>query len=68
MESLSDPGACLRGEVVSARFMAGMIPIDLHGLVELPYLVGIFATKVTGKHMKFQLPPPEEAQPVIGPV
>jgi hypothetical protein len=54
--------------MVLARFMAAVMPVNLKGLVELPYLVGVFATEMTGNQMDFQLPPSSEAQPVIGPV
>jgi hypothetical protein len=54
--------------MMSAGFMATLIAVDLKALVEFPYLMGIFATEVTGEEMKIQLPPPEEAQPVIATV
>ena len=54
--------------MMSAGFMATLIAVNLKALVEFPYLMSIFATKVTGEKMKIQLPPPEEAQPVIATV
>jgi hypothetical protein len=39
--------------MMSAGFMSALLFIDLHGMIELHYLAGIFATKMAGEQVKF---------------
>jgi len=58
-------GARFRREVMFAGFMAALFTVFFHGVIELPYLVGIFSTEVTAQEVHFQLPPSPEAQGLI---